>query len=223
MVAVSGCAPSLVMKPQGVRITTPRMAAMEANVEIRERDINGMYTLKSDWTELAKKNVDQAIESIGEANGVDVFDRSAIGQAEPPYGAFVNWIERSVSEISAQRRGLIDTGRRSVTEWRFHYGGLDEWQKTLDADFVLVVLFRDAHLTTGAAVANVFSMVRVYPLQIGMACVVDLRDGRLVWCEDSVSTIGNLRLLSSAWLAVDSLLTPLLPRKATAVVAAGRR
>jgi hypothetical protein len=210
---MAGCAPSLIMRDAKVRIVTPRIAIMGADVEIRERDVNGEYTLKDDWTAAAKTNVDQALEAIGEANGVETFDGTTVASTNVPYGAFKRWIAEAEFAIYLQGRGHIDTGRRSVTEWRFPHGGLSEWRTALDADFVLAVMYRDSHNTTGANVANLFSSVKKHPLQIGVACLVDLRSERIAWCENSVSTIGDLRAPGAAWSSVGSLVGPILPQR----------
>lgn len=107
--------------------------------------------------------------------------------------------------IAREIDGRGESYHRSVAEWRWLVD-MATWRERLGADFVLVVQFRDAHVTGGRVVANVFSPIQVWPRRVGTACVVDLEDGRVVACSQNTSGSRGLQTAAEARDAVNELL-----------------
>jgi hypothetical protein len=114
-------------------------------------------------------------------------------------------------EIAAQKDGHRDFGRHSVGDWRFH-GDLAPLADALQADTALTVLVRDTQLSAGRAM-----MGGVYWRQIGVACLLSLHDGRMLWCDAKIDAWGDLQKPAVAEAAVRQLLAGLdAPPSATA-------
>jgi hypothetical protein len=211
--AVLGCGPALAMRVSNIHVVPSQLSAMPAMVEISELDARQTWTPREDWTSAATVNVDAAVDYVVAANEGDSFDAGDVANTEIPYGAFRRWSKLALTQIAAELDGSQRLSHRSISEWRFDYD-LRSWRHRLQSDFVLVVLFRDAHNTVGHVLVNALTPIflRVYAQQVGIACVVDLRDGRIVWCESYVDPGGDLRDRLGATRAVNRLLRPLLPR-----------
>ena len=63
---------------------------------------------------------------------------------------------------------------------------------------------------------NVVTATQEYYLQVGVACLVDLGTGRMVWCNAKFDAWGDLSVPANAKKAVAELLTDLYyPPKST--------
>jgi hypothetical protein len=205
-----GCVPALTMRAPNVQVVPSRLAVVPANVDVAELTFDGLVP-HPQWTAAAEGNVDAVLEGVAVANGASVVDPNVLTDAEVSYDDFLDWSERALIQISLclQEKGCPED-RRSVAQWSFR-GGLESWRPLLNADFVLVVLLRDSHESTGKAIANFFTMVQVHAQQTGIACVVRLSDGQIVWCEHRIDGYGDLREVSPAHTAVDRLVRGLFP------------
>jgi hypothetical protein len=114
----------------------------------------------------------------------------------------------SMEEILGELDGRSNADHHSVGEWRFPFK-LATWREALNADFALVVRFWDGFQSPGMVLLNMAAPVRHTGKQTGIACVLDLRDGRVVWCDRTTSQYGDLRAPADAEKAVSRLLKSL--------------
>ena len=186
--ALVGCAPGLETRVPGVRIAPARVAGMEAIIRAFELDFHGERTPKPEWVTGMTAPIDGEIERVLTGLGSDTFDAdnlSAADGASDTYHAFRCWSEIAMMEIAAQKSGRADFHRASVSDWRYR-DDLLGWSSALDADFVLTVLFRDTRETTGRVLGGAVGGMYTYFKQIGVACLVDLKDARMVACSAQV-------------------------------------
>ena len=80
----------------------------------------------------------------------------------------------------------------------------------MEADYVLTVMFRETHETTGRAIGGALAGMYTYWKQVGVACILDMRDSRMVACNAKVDHWGNLRVEANAERATNELLMELL-------------
>jgi hypothetical protein len=76
-------------------------------------------------------------------------------------------------------------------------------------DLVVAVLFVDAYEAVAQATP---AAPRYRANQTGIACAVDLGDGRIVWCERARDPFGDLRTPEGARDAVAAIAAELWPK-----------
>ena len=125
------------------------------------------------------------------------------------------WSVAASFEIAAQMKQVRNYGRHSIGEWQFK-DDLGSLRASLNADFVATVILRDLSDTTGRAVLNFVGGVHTSFKQVGVACVTDLRDGRMINCAVRSDRWGDLLAPGQAERAIDDLLSEIfgVPRSA---------
>jgi hypothetical protein len=155
-----------------------------------ELDINGHTTPKQDWADAMElrlaPEVDRWVRHYG---GRPISPEVEV--PDSPSTSFHKWTVTALMEIAGQSTGAKEYGLRSVGQWRFK-GDLDWLREAVQTDFVLLSLFRDIRQTTGRVIGGLIGGVHTYFTQVGVACVIDLRDGRMVWCNARRDKWGDL-------------------------------
>jgi hypothetical protein len=194
--AVVACAPAFELRVPGVR--TGRIAAGPAIVAVFEFDANGGLTPHAEWTRTAAKHVDAAVAARAVSGGGRRFVPEDVAHTDVTYGDFRRWSNGALQEIANKHAGRKPSPHRSVGDWRFP-ASLTTWRAALGVDFVVAVVFIDAYQTAMPATA------RYQAAQTGIACTVDLADGRIVSCQ-LAPAFGDLRTRDGVDAAVGELL-----------------
>lgn len=217
-IALSGlaaCAPAFSTRTAGVRIVPGRLAVGPAIVAVVEFDGNGNLLPRADWAATAAQNVDAAVAARVIASGGRIFVAADVAHTDVTYGDFRHWSSGALQEIAGKLTGSRASEHRSVADWRYPQS-LATWRAALAADFVLAVLFADAYETAGqatpATAGGEREAARYRAAQTGIACAVDLSDGRIVWCETARAAFGDLRTPEAARRAVGAIVAELCPK-----------
>jgi hypothetical protein len=198
LAATAGCIPRLQMVAPDVQVARARLVVAPVDVEVLQPN-SGVMAVRADWTDTAIKNVNAAVARLAAANRVRTVREEDLLGPEVDYWRFRRWSEDVMTAIALHRMGRTDSRHQSVAEWR--YGrALVPWQAKLDADFLLLVQFREGRGDTRGNGGQ----------QSGVACVVQLSDGRVVWCYTVVDPGGDLRRTDLANGSVNRLLEALL-------------
>ena len=212
---LAACAPTFSTRIAGVGIVPGRIAVGPAIVSVVEFDGNGNLAPRADWAATAAQNVDGAVAARVIANGGRTFVAEDVAHTDVTYGDFRHWSSGALQEIAGKLTGSRASDNRSVADWRYPVS-LATWRAALAADFVLAVLFADAYepadQATPAAGAGDSASARYRAAQTGIACTVDLSDGRIVWCETVRAAFGDLRTPEAARRAVGAIVAELYPR-----------
>jgi hypothetical protein len=217
---LGGCGPALATRIPDVRIAPGRLAAGPSSVSVFEFGGDGSLTSRPDWTGDAAQNVDAAVAARVTANGGRTFVPEDVAHTDVSYGDFRRWASGALQEIAGALAGTRASAHRSVSEWRYPQS-LSTWRAALRADFVLAVLFADAY-QSGRGEAAAPTGAAVYrAAQTGIACVVGLGDGRIVWCETARAAFGDLRAAAAARAAVGAIVTELCPKGELPVISNG--
>jgi len=209
---LGGCGPALVTRIPDVRIAPARLAAGPSSVSVFEFGGDGSLASRPDWTGDAAQNVDAAVAARVTVNGGRTFVPEDVAHTDVPYGDFRRWASGALQEIAGALAGTRASAHRSVGEWRYPQS-LSTWQAALRADYVLAVLFADAYESAdSAAPAGPPAAAAYRAAQTGIACVVSLVDGRIVWCEAARAVFGDLRAAETARAAVGAIVTELCPK-----------
>jgi hypothetical protein len=205
-----GCASTPAMRDGSVQIVPRRLVAVPSDGVVFEFDIHEKRTLHEDQSAQARKNLDASITRRLSVYGGRFVDDNTMGTLK--YAAkFHVWTLDMFGDIMAERLGRTYTKHKSVSDWRFS-PGLESWRSALGADFVLVSLFIHGRDTTGRAVAVAF-VGGSKAARRAISCVVQLKDGRVVWCNFIDSHLWNLTVPAGAQALADSLLGDMLIAK----------
>ena len=212
LAGLGGCGPALATRIPDVRIASARLAAGPSSVSVFEFGGDGSLTSRPDWTGDAAQNVDAAVAARVTMNGGRTFVPEDVAHTDVPYDDFRRWASGALQEIAGALAGTRASAHRSVAEWRYPQS-LSTWRAALHADFVLAVLFADAYESEGPVAAAAPPASAAYrAAQTGIACVVSLGDGRIVWCETARAAFGDLRAAGAARGAVGAIITELCPQ-----------
>ena len=192
--AAVGCGTA--MRDRSVQIVPRRIIAAPTVGAVWEWDFNGKMTIFEEPSVAAMKNLDDSINYRLGQHGGHAFSRpafEALKWAQP----FGEWSRRMMGEIRKERMADYRYGR-----------ALADWRERLGADFILVSKFSDGRNTAGRTVA--ITMGGGYLAAKGAtACLVQLLDGRVVWCKRT-DFIGKLDQRPVAQAVADKLLSDLL-------------
>jgi hypothetical protein len=205
---IAACAPAFSSRAAGVALVPRRIAVGPAVVSVFEFDRSGGLAQRADWTADAAQNIDAAIAARVAASGGRTFVAADVAHTDVPYGDFRRWSSGALQEIAGQLDGSRPSAHRAVTEWRFPQS-LSTWHAALGADFVVAALFIDAYEVVAPATP---AAERYRANQTGIACVVDLSDGRIVWCERARDPFGDLRTPEGARDAVAAAAAEVWPK-----------
>ena len=203
----SGCAPPFQSRLPDVQIAPARMVVLPATVKVYEVDMNDDRTEVPDKTDAVRDNVDAAVRAQAAARGLRVFARELDGQDQMTkslFGRLWRWSAKTSLEIAAQQTGRRDFGRRSVGDWRFP-GNVAPLGTALQGDTALTIFVSDTGQSIGRSIVSGMAGGYMYWKKIGVACLVSLRDGRMLRCETKVDAWGDLKDPRIASAAVGEL------------------
>jgi hypothetical protein len=126
----------------------------------------------------------------------------------PPCARLSKWVASAGMEVAAHKAGRGETGRRSVGDW-VYTGDVTPVQKALAAKIALVVAFKDTRDAADAGTPPPARAEAAAWKKLGVACLVDLVDGRMLWCEAREDSLADLTNLAGARRAMEQLLTPI--------------
>jgi hypothetical protein len=210
-----GCRPPFQNRVADVSIAPTRMVVLPAVVKTYELDASDDRTEHRD--ESVHANIDAAVRAHAAAHGIRALTRELDDQDQPAkllYARLWRWIPKASLEIAAQQTGRADFGLHSVGDWQFP-GNLSSLSGALQADAALTVFVKDTQETTGRTVAMAFVGGHTYWKKVGVACLVSLHDGRMIWCDSRVDAWSDLKVPGVATAAVGELLAGLSAPRAT--------
>jgi hypothetical protein len=207
LAALASCATPPRMEDPGVRVIPARLAAFPSLGQSFMLDVAKDATVDTDQSIDTRKNVDDAINFRVAAHGGRSFLARTVAQLEHAT-EFSHWSRRMLNQVILERVDKDVPRHRSVADWAFP-GSLASWRTTLSADFVLVSQFYEGTETVGRAALSTFAGGD-RAARRAIACVVQLEDGRVVWCKFVGRFYSDLRTRAGAQELVDKLLDKML-------------
>ena len=101
------------------------------------------------------------------------------------------WSLNASMQIAAQMGGRTNYKQPSVRSWKAN-ADFTPLRTAMKSDFVLIVQLRDIWETSGRVIGNILASRTITFKQVGVACVANLSDGRMVWCETIVDGWGGM-------------------------------
>jgi hypothetical protein len=209
----TGCSPAFQLRVPDAPKTCRQIAAGPAVVSVFEFDANGGLEQRADWTYDAAANVDGAVAARVKRAGGRTFVAADVAHTDVTSDDFRHWTSAALQEIAAKIAGTKASPHQSVGEWRYPQS-LTTWRAALGTSAALTVFFVDAYEPTppgGSGASTGDASSRYDAAQTGIACLVNLDDGRIVACGTPTRRFGDLRTADAARGAVDDVVDRLCP------------
>ena len=224
LLAPTGCATTYLVPPDNPALTssiapeneTPRIVLMPIDVELYELTMAGISEPKADWTREARTHLASAL-----ARDLSRRHAALVRYFEPEDRTTQHLHSQLIKlhEVVADAimtHAYADTLEPLPAKKHFDWtmsSAVELLQRDQRADYALFVHIRDsyesgAHLAMTIAVA-ILSQGQYLPpgaRQVGVASLVDLRTGRIVWVNRLGRSQGDLRESESALETVEALL-----------------
>jgi hypothetical protein len=193
----------------GIDVSPARVAVAPVTVVAYKLDAFQNRTNQPDWEAQMAAGIVPETSKLVSAGGGRIIRSEDVKSYSDLFDSFHAWGTISAMEIAAQMYGRTNYGIKSIGGWRFRKN-LMPIRETIDADFVMFMAFREGFETGGRVLASMFAGMHTYWKQVGVVCLADLRDGRMVWCILGADRWMDLRLPDSGQHAVQELLRPIL-------------
>lgn len=189
---------------QPVRIAGS-VVLVEPDIELYEIGVGGMQEPRKAWTESARRLYPQAARNVLQRQGIAMRPDFNL----PPDTSNDNRLRQlqllnqavSISILQYSRSGTSPRSGLRNKHGRFDWSlgpGVSELRQATGADYALFTYVRDSYTSGGRAAMRVIGFVLLGGdvgggTQIGLASLVDLRTGQVVWHNLLIDQTGDLR------------------------------
>jgi hypothetical protein len=203
-----------------VNLTGARIVMVAPSVEVYEIGAGGQSALKADWTEAARGHVRAALEAelVARKTTVVTYRPPEAGDRQAEHLQIFK-VHALVAQTVMRHAYGGDDARLPSKEGRFEWS-LGPRARVLaedhvDAGYALFVTFVEGHSSGGRVAMNVAAVVLggsiVTGRQTGIASLVNLETGDVVWFNLNRESDGDLRTAEDATKAVRRLLKEFPP------------
>jgi len=198
-----------------VKLADARIVLFPPSVAVYEIGAGGQPALKPDWTEAARGHVASALEAAFAAGRATIVPYEAPEIAERRAAHIqVTKVHMLVAQTIVRHEYGDDKFRLPSMAGRFDWsvgpGAAVIREDSGDADYALFVEFIEGHTSGGRVAMNVAAAVLggsiVTGAHTGVASLVDLRTGDVVWFHRNRQRGGDLRTPEAARRSVGALL-----------------
>jgi hypothetical protein len=190
-VVATGCIPAVQNRALGNQIAPQRVVALPPVVMLYTMDAMGERAFEDASAEVIVNQIKYHLNPVIAASGGQVAQLERLEGCGRPCARFFRWGTVASLEIGLQRAEIQNFGLHSVADWGF---GRDVAQvrAALDANFALFVMLKQMRQTSGRKVLLALGGGYTIGKQIDVACIADLRDGRMTWCATQRDDQGAL-------------------------------
>lgn len=193
---------------------TVRIALLEPRIMVGEQSTGGMFEANADWTQQARENLEQELtKALGDiGNEVVRLDLNVTpdGESLRRYNYLFGAVADSVMEYQFFPGNRLPTKKKEKSfEWTVG-PGLRETAALQGFDYVLMIRTRDAYGSTGRKALQIVGLLAGVGVtsgeHLGMAGLVDVKTGDLVWLNADLQMGGDPRTPEGAAKRVSQLL-----------------
>lgn len=216
----SGCASTSV---RSARDTSGQPIALSGNVVLIEPDIElsevgagGMGEPRKEWTEAARRLYPQAARDALGRHGIGMAPDLVLPADAGPDNRLrqLTLLSQAVSMSILQYSRSSGQGPLRNKHGKFDWSlgpGVQDLRQATGADYGLFTYIRDSYASGGRQAMRVAGLLLLGGdigggMQVGVASLVDLRTGQVVWHNLLVDQTGDLRNLAGARETADDLL-----------------
>jgi hypothetical protein len=193
---------------------TVRIALLEPRIMVGEQSTGGMFEPNADWTEQARENLEReltrALGNVG--NEVVRLNLNVTPEADSlrRYNYLFGAVAGSVIEYQFFPGNRLPTKKREKSfEWTVG-PGLQEVGALEGFDYVLMIRTKDAYGSTGRKALQIVGLLAGVGVtsgeHVGMAGLIDVKTGDLVWLNADLQMGGDPRTPEGAAKRVSQLL-----------------
>lgn len=182
-----------------------RILVFRPKIKVGEQSTGGMFEPRADWTELARENVNRALEAHQRTYG------SALVPAPEAIGNDARLVDEYLSLFGAVADSIITyqffVGDRLETKKSDNRANLFDWSLgpgvsslpgAKDAEYGLFVYTEDHYGSTGRKALQIFAALTVGAgvtsgRHSGFAALVDLKTGNILWINADFAMGGDVR------------------------------
>ncbi len=210
VIVASGCIPAVQNRVSESAIVAKRVVAMPPQILVYTLAAGGEHSNEDGAENDIVDKVLPALNAAVTANGGHIVQREEFAACGSLCAQFFRWGGVASLEIGLQRAEIRNYRLHSVADWGF---GRDmaRVRAALDADYALFVVLKQTRQTTGRKVLLALGGGYTIGKQIDVACIADLRDGRMTWCAMERDDSGDLADPGRASNVVRKLLAGVFP------------
>jgi hypothetical protein len=173
---------------------------VEPDIELYAVGAGGVEEPRKAWTESARRLWPQAVRELLQAQGIELKSDFVLPPDAGPENHLrqLQLLNQAVS-ISILTYGRRDTLRNKHGKFDWTLGpGVADLRQATGADYALFTYIRDSYTTGGRAAMRVIGFLLLGGdigggVQVGLASLVDLRTGQVVWHNLLLDQTGDLR------------------------------
>ncbi|MES2857634.1 MAG: hypothetical protein V4704_00460 [Pseudomonadota bacterium] len=189
---------------------------IEPDIELSELGAGGIAEPRKEWTTAARLLYPQAAREVLATQGIAMRPDFVLPSDAGPDNRLrqLTLLSQAVSMSILQYSRGVGPGTLRNKHGKFDWSlgpGVEELRKATGADYGLFTYIRDSYASTGRTAMRIIGMVALGGdigggMQVGVASLVDLRTGQVVWHNLLVDQTGDLRNLQGARETADDLL-----------------
>ena len=201
---LQGCVSTQVRTAQGPAGKPMRIdgsvVLVEPDIELYEVGAGGVQEPRKAWTESARELLPQAARELLQAQGIPLKPDFRLADDAGPENHLrqLQLLNQAVS-ISILNYGRAGTLRNKHGKFDWTLGpGVADLRQATGADYALFTYIRDSYTSGGRAAMRVIGFLLLGGdigggVQVGLASLVDLRTGQVVWHNLLLDQTGDLR------------------------------
>jgi hypothetical protein len=174
---------------------------IEPDIELYAVGVGGMQEPRKAWTEAARRNYPQAVRELLQARGIALRPDFALPADTGPESRLrqLQLLNQAVSMSILNYAGPNSALRNKHGKFDWSLGpGVAELSAATGADYALFTYVRDSYTSGGRAAMRVIGFLLLGGdigggVQVGLASLVDLRTGQVVWHNLLLDQTGDLR------------------------------
>ena len=181
---------------------------VEPDIELSELGAGGMAEPRKEWTQAARRLYPQAARETLAAQGIGMRPDFLLPADAGPDNRLrqLTLLSQAVSMSILQYGRGYGPGTLRNKHGKFDWSlgpGVEELRRATGADYGLFTYIRDSYASGGRTAMRIVGMVLLGGdigggMQIGVASLVDLRTGQVVWHNLLIDQTGDLRNLQGA-------------------------
>ena len=185
-----------------------RVVLIEPDIELSELGAGGMAEPRKEWTNAARLLYPQAARETLAAQGIGTAPDFVLPADAGPDNRLrqLTLLSRAVSMSILQYSRAGNSGGLRNKHGKFDWSlgpGVAELRQATGADYGLFTYIRDSYASGGRTAMRIVGLVLLGGdigggTQVGVASLVDLRTGQMVWHNLLVDQTGDLRNLQGA-------------------------
>ena len=208
LAGATGCIPAVWNRAPDSAILPEQVTALPPLVVVYTLDSSGERVARNDAADELMLRAQREVASVMNAIGGHVTPPEQVGACGEPCLRFFRWGSIASLEIAAQRLEIRNYGSNSVADWVFP-GDINLVRAALGSDLALLVVLKQTRQTSRYTVGK----------QIDVACVADLRDGKMTWCSLVRDEKGDLAQREQIGAVIRRLLRPVIANARPAAAA----